>query len=73
MNASLLIPAEVAALLRIKVRTVTKWARMHCIPGAIKTPGGQWRFHADALTWFQRQLDKLPHPISVQEIAESWR
>lgn len=44
-EAALLIADEVAALFRVSTRTIKSWARND--PdwiGAIRTPGGQWRF-----------------------------
>ncbi len=39
----LLTPAEVAALLRVSPKTVTRWAKKKKV-GSIRTPGGHRRF-----------------------------
>jgi excisionase family DNA binding protein len=39
----LLTPAEVAALFRVDPKTAGRWAKQRKM-GAIKTPGGRWRF-----------------------------
>lgn len=42
----LLTPAEVAAMLRVHPRTVTRWARSGKL-SCIKTPGGHRRYYED--------------------------
>lgn len=41
-SEGLLTPAEVAALYRVSLQTVSSWARTGLVP-AIR-PGGEWRF-----------------------------
>jgi excisionase family DNA binding protein len=48
---SLMTPAEVAALFRVDVKTVARWAAAGRIP-AVRTPGGHRRYrwrHIEAL------------------------
>ncbi|MEV0843633.1 BldC family transcriptional regulator [Actinocatenispora sera] len=46
VTAELMTPGEVAALLRVDPKTVTRWAAAGRI-GSIRTPGGHRRFRAD--------------------------
>jgi excisionase family DNA binding protein len=43
----LLTSAELAAELRVNVKTVREWARSGRIKPAATTPGGQYRFRLD--------------------------
>lgn len=52
----LLVPAEVASILRVDPKTVSRWAERGKFPalndgrpGAFKTPGGHWRFQPAAV------------------------
>lgn len=40
----LLTPGEVAELLRVDARTVTRWAKTGKLPAAVRTPGGHRRY-----------------------------
>lgn len=40
----LLTADEVAALFKVTRRTVARWANRGRFPGAVRTPGGHWRF-----------------------------
>jgi excisionase family DNA binding protein len=46
VTAELMTPGEVAALLRVDPKTVTRWAAADRIR-SIRTPGGHRRFRAD--------------------------
>jgi excisionase family DNA binding protein len=47
----LLTPAEVAAMLRVDPRTVTRWARGGKLP-SIRTPGGHRRYSESEVRGF---------------------
>ena len=44
LSERLLTPAEVAALFRVDVKTVGRWARKDPRITTIRTPGGHYRF-----------------------------
>ncbi len=47
-ESELVSRSEVARLFGVSVSTVTRWARQGLLE-AIRTPGGQFRFRADAM------------------------
>jgi excisionase family DNA binding protein len=52
--AALITTAELAAELRVSVKTVREWARSGRVAPAAVTPGGQYRFRLDDVL---KQLD----------------
>src|SRR3954447_4075446 len=59
----LLTPAEVAALVFVDPKTVSRWAQAGKIP-CVRTPGGHRRFRSSdvqAIMSRDRSQDKLPH------------
>lgn len=53
----LLTPAEVAALLRVDPKTVTRWARGGKL-AAVRTPGGHRRYSEDQVLSFIGDWDR---------------
>lgn len=46
---------ELAAMFRVDVKTVSRWLNAGKVPGAIRTPGGQWRILRAAVEKFLRE------------------
>jgi excisionase family DNA binding protein len=59
----LLTTAEIAAELRVSVKTVREWARSGRIKPTATTPGGQYRFRLDDVL---EQLNQ-PRPRDPEE------
>src|SRR6478672_2924890 len=57
---ALLTPSEVAAMLRVNPKTVTRWARAGKI-SAIRTLGGHRRFRASEIRQFLEQVEQTDH------------
>jgi excisionase family DNA binding protein len=58
----LLTTAELAAELRVNVKTVREWARTGRITAAAVTPGGQYRFRLDDVLEELKQPRPRPDP-----------
>ncbi len=63
-DTKLLTPAEVAAMLRVDPKTVTRWARAGKL-SSIRTPGGHRRYSESEVLGFLRspQEGKLPRAV----------
>lgn len=66
---SLLTPGEVASLLRVDPKTVTRWAERGLIE-SIKTPGGHNRFPKSCVDAILNGED--PNSIEDQPASEHW-
>jgi excisionase family DNA binding protein len=55
----LLTPAEVAAMLRVDPKTVTRWAKAHLL-SSIRTPGGHRRYSETEVRRFLNGWDERP-------------
>ncbi|MGH9120475.1 MAG: helix-turn-helix domain-containing protein [Acidimicrobiales bacterium] len=53
----LLRTSDVAALFQVSTRTVSEWARRGRLP-CMRTPGGQWRYPADAIQRLVRLAER---------------
>lgn len=62
----LLTPAEVAAMLRVDSRTVTRWARGGKLP-SIRTPGGHRRYSESEVRGFLDNYRGVNLPRAVGE------
>ena len=67
---ALLTPGEVAALLRVDAKTVTRWAERGLI-SSIKTPGGHNRFRRAEVDAIMRGED--PNSIEDLPASEHWQ
>jgi excisionase family DNA binding protein len=62
----LLTPAEVAAMLRVDPKTVTRWARGGKL-SSIKTPGGHRRYSESEIRGFLNSWQGMNLPRAVGE------
>ena len=62
----LLTPAEVAALLRVDPKTVTRWARTGKL-SSIRTPGGHRRYSESEVRGFLNSWPDVNLPRAVGE------
>ena len=62
----LLTPAEVAALLRVDPKTVTRWARGGKL-SSIRTPGGHRRYSESEVRGFLNGWQRMPMPHASGE------
>ena len=62
----LLTPAEVAAMLRVDPKTVTRWARCGKL-SSIRTPGGHRRYSESEIRGFLNSWQGLNLPRAVGE------
>lgn len=67
---TLMTPGEVAALLRVDAKTVTRWAERGLI-GSIKTPGGHNRFRKTEVDAILNGTD--PNSVEDRPASEHWR
>jgi excisionase family DNA binding protein len=59
---SLLTPGEVAQLLRVDPKTVTRWAKEGRLPPAFVTPGGHRRYRLEDVEALVRARGAAPAP-----------
>lgn len=65
-DTKLLTPSEVAAMLRVDPRTVTRWARGGKLP-SIRTPGGHRRYSESEVRGFLNSWRGVNLPRAVGE------
>jgi excisionase family DNA binding protein len=58
----LLTPAEVANLLRVTSKTVTRWANTGKV-SSVRTPGGHRRFHMQEIDDLMRKSQEVAIPV----------
>ena len=63
-NVRLLTPAEVAAMLRVDPKTVTRWAKAGRL-SSIRTPGGHRRYKETEVLEFLEPFTKGNHAKSA--------
>ena len=56
-TSDLLRTSDVAAMFQVSTRTVSEWARRGRLP-CMRTPGGQWRYPADAVGQLVRLAER---------------
>lgn len=67
----LLRTADVARMFQVSTRTVSEWARQGRIP-CMRTPGGQWRYPADAIRRLVRSAERPSwHQLQRLEAPDS--
>lgn len=64
LNADLLTPGEVATLLRVDARTVSRWARDGKLP-SIRTVGGHRRFRRAEIQPYLTPTPETEHATDV--------
>lgn len=64
LGQGLLTTGDYAKRNNISERTVREWAKDGKIPGAFRTPGGEWRFPEDGL----QLKDRLTRPAMRQAL-----
>ena len=62
----LLTPAEVAAMLRVDPKTVTRWARGGKL-SSIRTPGGHRRYSESEIQAFLQDSQGVPRPRTAED------
>ncbi len=65
-DTKLLTPSEVAAMLSVDPRTVTRWARGGKLP-SIRTPGGHRRYSESEVRGFLNNWQAVNLPRAVGE------